>query len=234
MNQFKIVAILPIKFFGLDLSFTNASLFMMLASVIFIALAFAQKYLILPGFIQFANERIYTFINDISIHYLGKESDRYTPFLIALFVFVLFGNLLGLVPHSFTFTSHLSANLVIALSVFGLSIFVGYKKHGTRFLRLFVPSGVPTVIKPLIFVIELALFFIKPLVMALRLSVNMIAGHVVLKVILGYAVTLLYLKFIPIVGYATMILFEMAVAFFQAYIFVLLSCISLKDVLYLH
>ncbi|QEK38511.1 F0F1 ATP synthase subunit A [Candidatus Cytomitobacter primus] len=236
LNQFIIKPIIPIKVFGLDVSFTNSALFMLFAllasSVVF---SFNRNKLnLIPNYFQIFTEMIYNFISSLVEQYLKKEAKAYVPFFMSLFIFIILGNLFGLLPNSFTFTSHLMTTFMLALYVFLLSIIVGFRKHGLRLFTLFTPKGIPTAIVPLIFLIEFALFFVKPVVMALRLCVNMIAGHIVLKVILHYSVTLGLIKFIPILGYSAILLFELAIAIFQAYIFVLLSCISLKDVLYLH
>lgn len=220
---------------GFDLSFTNSALFMFLtvlcSSIIF---ASRNKINLIPNFMQSFNEILYNFIYNLAKQYLKEESERYTPFLMALFMFIAVGNLFGLIPSSFTFTSHLISTFTISMFVFLLCIYVGFKKHGLKLFSLFSPHGVPKLMLPLVFLIEFSLFFVKPILMALRLCVNMIAGHIILKVILHYSTTLFLIKFIPIFGYSVMLLFECAVAVFQAYIFVLLSCISLKDVLYLH
>ncbi len=235
LNQFTIYTIYPLKLFGFNISITNSSLFMFIAVIMgsIMFLPSLKKYKI-PSYWQSCNELFYNFISELVEQYIGKDAKKYTPFFFTLFLFVFLGNFLGLFPGSFTFTSQIITTLMIALFVFVLSISVGLKTHGMKFFTLFVPKGVPVVIVPLIFLIELALFFVKPLVMALRLCVNMIAGHIILKVILHYSITLGFLKFLPVFSYSIILLFELGVAAFQAYIFVLLSCFSLKDTLHLH
>ncbi len=235
LNQFQVFAILPIKLFGLDISLTNSALFMLFVFLFssVVLLTSVSRY-VTPSYMQSFNEMFYNFIDGLVDQYVGKDAKQYTPFFMTLFLFVVLGNLFGLLPHSFTFTSHLITTFVLAMFVFVLSIVVGFSKHGMRFFKIFSPSGVPTAMIPLIFFIELALFFVKPVVMALRLCVNMIAGHIMLKVVFKYSLSLGLLKFFPIFGYSALLLFEFGVAIFQAYIFVLLSCISLKGVLYLH
>ncbi|QEK38021.1 F0F1 ATP synthase subunit A [Candidatus Cytomitobacter indipagum] len=235
LNQFIVVPIFNIRFLGFDISFTNSALLMLMTALSSsIILSARNKVNLVPNFIQSINEIIYNFISNLTRQYLKDESDKYIPFFMALFIFIAMGNLFGLLPKSFTFTSHLISTFSLAMFVFALSVFAGFKKHGLKLFSLFAPRGVPKLMLPLVFLIEFSLFFVKPFVMALRLCVNMIAGHIILKVVLHYSTTLFLIKFIPIFGYSAMLLFECAVAIFQAYIFVLLSCISLKDVLYLH
>ncbi|QEK38877.1 F0F1 ATP synthase subunit A [Candidatus Nesciobacter abundans] len=235
-EQFKILEIIPINVFGYVISFTNSTLFMAITALSLGLLSFIglKKVRFVPGFFQSINEIIFNFVKGICKEHLGKEYKNYQPLIMSLFLFIVFGNLLGLFPMSFTITSHLSVTMALSLIVFCMVVFVGIRKHGFKFFKLFIPNGVPLVMSPLIFLIEFAIFLVKPLILSLRLCVNMVAGHIMLKVFLGFAVKMKLFSFIPVFACSILLIFEFFVAIFQAYIFTVLACISLKDALYLH
>ena len=223
---------------GMNIDFTNSSLWMffgVLVSTAFLTLAMRHKSLI-PGRLQIVAEFLYKFISDMTINNAGSEGRRYVPFVFTVFVVVLMGNVLGLIPGSFTYTSHIVVNGTIALIVFFTVVFFGFVNHGFHFLELFFPRNVPVLIYPLLSPIEIVSYFARPLTLTIRLFINMFAGHIMLKVIAGFCVSMATLGFFGYLGsLGTMILnagligFEFFVALIQAYVFVMLTSTYLKD-----
>lgn len=238
LAQFELHTIVPISLFGYNISFTNSSLVMIIA-VLFTSLFFTIALKVTsansPSRIQMFTEIIYRVISDIVNSNIGEKGRPFIPFIFSLFLFILICNLLGLLPYSFTVTSHISITFTLAIMVFFVVTIIGFVKNGFGFLSLFVPDGIPLLLAPLIFVIELFAFLARPVSLSLRLVANMIAGHVLLKVIAGFIVTLsLLLKPLPLPLVVALSGFELFVAILQAYIFALLSCIYLNDALNLH
>jgi len=242
-KQFVIEDIFEFNFNGIDLSYTNSALFMTIATIVsvtFLSIAIKKKEMV-PGRMQMTAELLYEFVAKMVKDNIGSKGRKFFPFIFTLFVFVLMGNLLGLLPKSFTFTSHLAVTGALALSVFLMVIIFGFVNHGTKFLSLFVPSGVPIFILPFIIVLELISFFVRPLTLSVRLFANMMAGHMILKIIAGFAVAAasmaswgFMIGFVPSFVGMLMLLFELLVAFIQAYVFAILSCVYLKDAVDLH
>ncbi|NCC22288.1 MAG: F0F1 ATP synthase subunit A [Alphaproteobacteria bacterium] len=239
LHQFVIQPIIDLPDIGgLNLDFTNSSLWMGIAVVVSItmmSMAMRRKALI-PGRLQVFAEVFYQFVSKMVQENLGPEGRRYFPFVFTVFVVVLMGNLLGMVPGSFTYTSHLVVTGALALLVFGVVVMFGFMRHGFHFFSLFFPSGVPFWIMPLITPIEIISFLSRPVTLALRLFVNMFAGHLMLKVIAGFSVSLATLGAAGLLGSlgpmffnVLMIGFEVFVAVVQAYVFAMLTCIYLKD-----
>ena len=171
--------------------------------------------------------------------YAGKEALKYFPFMFSLFLFILMGNLLGLLPIGFTFTSHIIVTFALAAAVFVGVTLIGIVKHKHKFLKLFMPEGIPIYISPFLFVIELISYLSRPVSLSVRLFANMVAGHVMLKIFAGFAVMLVGGALMPMVALPVIINiaitgFEVMVALLQAYVFTLLSCIYLNDALNLH
>lgn len=225
------------------LSFTNSSLWMffgIILSTMFLSVAMRKKEMI-PGRMQVFAEMLYEFIAKMVKDNIGPKGRAYFPFVFTIFVFVLMGNVLGLLPYSFTYTSHLAVTGGLALAVFFAVIIFGLINHGFRFFSLFVPSGVPWWVLPLIIPIELVSFFVRPLTLSVRLFANMMAGHIMLKIIAGFAVAAsgmatwgFFIGFAPAFVGMLMLMFELLVAFIQAYVFAILSCVYLKDSVDLH
>ena len=225
------------------LSFTNSALFMVLGLVVsgtFLSIAMRRQEII-PGRLQMFAELLYEFVAKMVRDNIGPEGRRYFPFIFTVFVFVLMGNLLGLIPGSFTYTSHLAVTGALALTVFCSVILFGLINHGFKFFSLFVPSGVPWWILPVIIPIELISFFVRPLTLSVRLFANMMAGHIMLKIIAGFGVAAagmaswgFLVGFGPAFIGMLMLLFELLVALIQAYVFAILSCVYLKDSVDLH
>ena len=238
MHQFQVYRIGPeIKIAGLDLSFTNASLFMLLSAItICLVLALGTKNKqIIPNKFQLISEIFYNFIAKMISDTAGSKAKPYFPFIFSLFMFVLFCNMLGMLPYSFTVTSHIIVTLLMAMFIFiGVTI-IGFVKHGFGYLRLFVPKGVPIILLPLITVIEIISYLSRPVSLSVRLFANMMAGHTMLKVFGGFVVSLGILGgWLPLGFSVALTGLEILVAFLQAYVFAILTCIYLNDALNLH
>lgn len=239
MHQFEIAPLAHFSAGSLDLSFTNSSLWMMIAvfvSVVFFSIAAAPKALI-PGRLQLMAEGAYDFVANLITDNMGGKGKEYFPLIFTLFMFIFIGNVLGLIPYSFTYTSHLAVTAGLALMVFIAVLLIGLYRHGFHFFSLFVPTGVPGWLLPLVVVIEFISFLSRPITLSVRLFANMVAGHVMLKVIAGFCIMFLaagtglaYVGIIaPIIMNVVMIGFELFIAFIQAYVFAVLTCIYLKD-----
>jgi F-type H+-transporting ATPase subunit a len=180
-------------------------------------------------------EIIYGFVADTVRSTCGEEGMKYFPFIFSLFSFILISNLLGLLPKSFTVTSHIIVTLALALGVFLFVTFIGFQKNGIGYLKMFVPSGVPALLLPLIVLIEVVSYLMRPVSLSVRLFANMLAGHVLLKVFAGFVVGLgIWGGWAPLVFMIGFTGFEVLVAVLQAFIFTLLTCIYLNDALHMH
>lgn len=240
IHQFIIQKIVPIQVGGVDLSFTNSALWMTLAallSIIVLTLAMQPKAMV-PGRLQVFAEGLYRFVGTMIHDNLGARGLEYFPLVFTIFIFLLFGNMLGLIPYSFTFTSHIIVTAALALMIFLTVLVIGLIRHGTHFFHLFVPPGLPMWLFPLIVPIELISFLVRPLTLSVRLFANMMAGHLVLKVFAGFSVAMLslgaagfFLGLVPAIFNIALIALECLVAFLQAYVFAVLTCIYLKDTL---
>ena len=238
MQQFTVHKIGPeIKIAGVDLSFTNASLFMVIsASIILLFLFFGSKEKkIIPDKLQLIAELFYTFVAKMISDTAGSKAKPYFPFIFCLFMFVLFCNMVGMLPYSFTVTSHIIVTLIMALFIFVAVTIIGFIKHGFKYLSIFVPSGVPAVLLPLITIIEVISYLSRPVSLSVRLFANMMAGHTMLKVFGGFVVSLGILGgWLPLSFSVALTGLEILVAFLQAYVFEILTCIYLNDALNLH
>jgi F-type H+-transporting ATPase subunit a len=237
MEQFQIKRIVPIELFGWDVSFTNASLFMVIAVVLissFLILAMSRRALV-PGRIQSLAELSYEYIANMVRENLGEEGMKFFPWVFTIFMFILTLNLLGMLPHSYTVTSHIIVTFALAGMVWLVVTVIGFVRHGAGFLRLFVPSGVPWWLLPIIVPIELISYFIRPISHSVRLFANMMAGHTMLKVFAGFVIGLGALGgWAPLVFLVGFTGLEVVVAFLQALIFTVLTCIYLNDALHMH
>ena len=236
LKQFEIQTLVPIKVGGIDISFTNSSLFMTAAVVaitLFLTLSMRRRSLV-PGRWQSLAEIFYEFIAGMIRDNVGPEGRKYFPFIFTLFMFILFGNLIGLIPYGFTFTSHIIVTFGMAMAVFiGVTI-IGFIKHGWRFFGLLLPQGVPWYIAPLLVPIELLSYFTRPVSLSLRLFANMTAGHTMLKVFAGFVAAIGMFGFVPLIFVAALTGLEFLIACLQAYVFTILSCIYLNDALHMH
>jgi F-type H+-transporting ATPase subunit a len=238
IHQFEIHPLIPIPAGSLDLSYTNSSLWMTIAVVVstgFLTLAMRRKALV-PGRAQLFAEMMYEFVAGMIRENIGPKGRQYFPLIFTLFMVVLLGNALGLLPYSFTYTSHLIVNASLAFMIFIIVLAIGFTKHGFHFFSIFLPPGVPWWLMPLIIPIEVLSFLIRPVTLSVRLFANMIAGHIMLKVFAGFSAgmvamgaTGVAMGMLPMLFNSVLIGFELLIAFLQAYVFAILSCIYLKD-----
>lgn len=237
LHQFEIKTLVPLKVGGLDLSFTNSSLFMMLALLCATLLMVVpmRGAKTIPGRWQSVPEIFYEFINGIVRDMIGPEGMRYMPLVFSMFMLVLMGNLLGLMPYSFTITSHIIVTAVLGFFVISVVTIMGFVNHGFHFLSLFAPSGLPLPIYAILVPIEIISFLSRPITLAVRLGANMIAGHTVLKVFALFSVQMgLVFGIVPMLFNSALVALELLVACLQAYIFTVLTCVYLKDSVELH
>lgn len=243
LEQFELVSLIPLILFGYNISFTNFSMLLLLTIIIsffFFNLALLYK-VIVPTHLQSLQEIIYELTSSIVSDNLGKKGEIYFPFIFALHLFLLVCNLLGMIPYSFTVTSHIVFTFSLAMSIFiGINI-IGLQTHGLKFFALFLPRGVPLFIVPLLITIEFLSYIVKVFTLSIRLFANMTSGHTLLKIIAGFAWTMLtsggllaIFHLIPLLLLIALIGLEFAIAGLQAYVFTLLTCIYLNDVLELH
>ena len=238
MHQFEVYRIGPeINLGTVNLSFTNASLFMIISAITILFLLFlgTKKKLLIPSKTQFITEMSYTFIAKMINDTAGSGAKSFFPFIFTLFMFVLFCNMIGMLPYSFTVTSHIIVTFMLAATVFiGVTI-IGFIKHGIKYLELFVPKGVPIILLPLIIVIEIISYLSRPVSLSVRLFANMMAGHTMLKVFGGFVISLGLLGgWLPLSFSVALTGLEILVAFLQAYVFAILTFIYLNDALNLH
>lgn len=240
LHQFMIHPLISLQWGSWDISFTNSSLFMLLATCLSIILLYAttQQNLI-PTRAQYMGEELYKFITQMLRDYVGEQGVPYFPFILSLFLFVFLGNMLGMIPYGFTFTSHIIVTFTLAAIVLASVTILGFVKHGTHFLRLFCPQDAPVYILPLLIPIEIMSYFTRLVSLSVRLFANMMAGHVMLKLFAGFVILLAGTGFfpaaiLPFVVNIAVIGFEFLVAILQAYVFTVLTCIYLNDALNLH
>ena len=238
MHQFEIYRIGPeINFRGVDISFTNASLFMVISAILILTILFlgTKKRSFIPTKLQLLSEMSYTFIAKMLNDIAGPNAKPFFPFIFSLFMFVLFCNMVGMFPYSFTVTSHIIVTFFFAGAVFVGVTIIGFMKHGIKYLKLFVPSGVPIFLLPLIIIIEVISYLSRPVSLSVRLFANMMAGHTMLKVFGGFVISLGFLGgWLPLSFSVALTGLEILVAFLQAYVFAILTCIYLNDALNLH
>ncbi len=236
LSQFEIKTLIPLQPGGVDISFTNSSLMMVLALALvtlFLTLGMRRRALV-PGRWQSMAELSYQFVANLIRDTVGAEGRRYFPLVFTLFMFILFGNLLGMVPYSFTFTSHIIVTFALAVMVFiGVTI-LGFVKHGVRFFSFFVPPGVSVLLWPLMIPIEIISYLSRPISLAVRLFANMLAGHTLLKVFAGFVTALGVAGVLPLVFVAALTGLELVIAILQAYVFAILTCLYISDALHLH
>ncbi|WAJ30272.1 F0F1 ATP synthase subunit A [Antarcticirhabdus aurantiaca] len=243
IHQFQIARLVPIDIGGVDFSFTNSSLFM----VATVAVASAFLYYttrgrgLVPSRMQSVSELSYEFIANMLRDSTGSAGMRFFPLVFSLFMFVLVANLLGMFPYFFTVTSHIIVTFALAMLVIGTVVGYGIYKNGLGWFRVFVPSGVPGVILPFVVVIELISFLSRPVSLSVRLFANMLAGHITLKVFAGFVVSLGTLgalgiggAILPLIMTVALTALEFLVAFLQAYVFAILTCMYLNDAVHTH
>ena len=233
ISQFVIDRLVPIHVGGLDLSFTNSALFACIAVGLASLMFILAPHSLIPTRLQSVAESIYEFIDNMTHEVLHENARTYFPFILTLFTFILFANVLGLIPYTFTVTSHYVVTLALALVVFIGATIIGFIRHGFRYLKLFVPSGVPVFLLPLVVVIEIVSYFIRPMSLSIRLFANMMAGHMMLKVMAGFVVMLgVTAGWLPLAAMVGLMGLELLVAALQAYVFALLTCMYLSDAMH--
>ena len=238
MHQFNVYRIGPeISFGNVDISFTNASLFMIISAITIISIFFVgtRRKAIVPTKIQLLTELSYTLVSKMISDTAGSKAKPYFPFIFSLFMFVLFCNMLGMLPYSFTVTSHIIVTFALAAVIFVGVTIIGFVNHGVGYLKLFIPSGVPVFLLPLIVIIEIISYLSRPVSLSVRLFANMMAGHTMLKVFGGFVISLGIIGgWLPLSFTVALTGLEILIAFLQAYVFAILTCIYLNDALNLN
>lgn len=236
LKQFTVTNIVPIDINGYDISLTNSALFMLLSvGAIFLLFYMGlRRQRVFPGKLQALVEMTINFLQEMTGENIGVSSLKFLPFVMSLFLFILMGNLLGMLPYAFTFTSQIILTFGLAMVVFFVVTIVGFARHGLRFFSYFLPSGTPILLAPLLIIIELISYLSRPVSLSIRLFANMMAGHTMLKVFAIFTVSLGVFGFSTIIANILLIGFEFLVAFLQAYVFSVLTCLYLKDAVHLH
>ncbi len=241
LHQFVVQPLIPLNIGGLDASFTNASLWMVVTVVavtLFTTLGMRSGAMV-PGRMQSVVESFYTFIANMVRDNAGHDAMKFFPFIFSLFAFIFFANMIGMFPYAFTVTSHIVVTFALAAVVFVGVTLTGFALHGVKFLKVFVPSGVPVALLPLVVAIEVISYFSRPISHSVRLFANMLAGHIMLKVFAGFVLTFMtmgaagYLGMIlPLFMIVCLTALEFLVAALQAYVFTILTCMYLHDALH--
>ena len=241
LSQFELTPVLGV--FGWAVSFSQSNLFMVIAVALtfFLMKATADRGALVPGRLQSLGEASYEFIAGMVRDQVGDEGKKYFPFVFSVFMFVLFGNLLGMLPYSFTFTSHIAVTLALACVVFVTVTLVALKRHGMHFFSYFFPEGAPVWLAPIIIPVEVISYFSRVVSLSVRLFANMVAGHVMLKVFATFVVLLgglgavgPFVAAMPLAVNIALVGFEFLVAFQQDYVFAILTSIYLHDAVHQH
>ena len=236
LEQFVIKPLVPLQVGSVDVSFTNSAAFMIAAVIIAAALLVLsmRRRAMVPTRLQLIAEMSYSFIAKMVGDTVGKEGRRYFSFVFSLFFFVLLGNTLGLLPYGFTYTSHIIVTFAMAAFIFVAVTLIGLIRHGFKFFTFFLPHGVPIYMAPLLVPIEIVSYLSRPISLSVRLFANMMAGHTLLKVVGGFVVPMGIFGLVPVAGLVAVTGLELLIAFLQAYIFTILTCIYISDAVHLH
>jgi F-type H+-transporting ATPase subunit a len=240
IHQFQITKLFTIGHIGgQEIAFTNSSAYMFLAVAVISLLMLGTGRQLIPGRLQSVAEISYEFVASMLRSSAGSEGMKFFPLVFSLFMFICVSNLVGIIPYTFTVSSHIIVTVALALLVFFIVLFYGFYKNGLKFFKLFVPSGVPIYILPLVVFIEVISFFLKPVSHSVRLFANMLAGHIALKVFASFVGMLGAIGFIGWIGAVlplgltiALTALELLVAFLQAYVFAILTCIYLNDAIH--
>lgn len=241
LSQFELSPVLGI--FGNAVSFSQSNLFMVVAVALtfYLMKATADRGELVPGRLQALGESAYEFVAGMVRDQVGDDGKKYFPFVFSVFMFVLFGNMLGMLPYAFTFTSHIMVTLTLALVVFVVVTGVALSIHGMHFFSYFFPEGAPKWLAPIIIPVEVISYFSRVVSLSVRLFANMVAGHVMLKVFATFVVLLgglgavgPFVAAMPLAVNIALVGFEFLVAFLQAYVFAILTSIYLHDAVHLH
>ncbi len=236
LEQFVIEPIVKLHIGSVDVSYTNSALLMTIAIVLIAALLIGgtRRAALVPGRLQSAAEMAYEFVAGMVRENIGHDGMEFFPLVFSIFMFVLFGNMLGLIPFSFTFTSHIVVTFALALFVFALVTAVAFIKHGIRFFGFFFPSGAPVVMAPILIPIEIVSYLSRPVSLSIRLFANMMAGHTMMAVFAGFVIAVPLFGFFPVLINVALYGLEVIVAALQAYVFTILTCLYLRDAVHLH
>ena len=236
LEQFTIERLVPIHIGSVDISYTNSALLMTIAvalATVLLVAATARKSLV-PGRWQSVAELLYEFVAGMVRDNVGAEGRRYFPLIFSIFIFILFGNLLGLIPYSFTFTGQIVVTFAMALFVFAFVTVLAFILHGINFFKFFLPTGAPLLMAPLLIPIEIISYLTRPVSLSLRLFANMLAGHTMLAVFAGFTVAMGLFGFLPLSFNVALLALEIVINLLQAYVFAILSCLYLSDAIHLH
>ena len=237
MSSFEVKNIVPLKIGSIDISITNSSLYMLLV-VAFIFVVFiigTSRDNVIPSKLEYCIEKLYSYIKNTVDTNITSNAAKVFPYILSLFLFIMIGNLVGLVPYAFSFTSQLVVTMVMAALVFLASIIVGFCNQGWHYFKHFCPAGIPGYLAPFFIIIELMSFLFRPISLGIRLFANMVSGHIMIKVIAGFAVSLAGISglavfsAVPVAINVLLDLFKLVVCALQAYVFAVLSCIYLSE-----
>ncbi|MBR1943906.1 MAG: F0F1 ATP synthase subunit A [Alphaproteobacteria bacterium] len=237
MASFEVKTLIPLKLFGIDVSITNSSLYMILVVILICVLFFigTSDKSIIPGKLRYCLEKLFGFVNGIIDSNVSEKGSQLFPYILSLFLFIAIGNMVGLLPYAFSFTSQLVVTLCMACLVFITSIIVGIYNQGVHYLKHFCPDGIPLYIAPFFTIIELMSFAFRPVSLGIRLFANMVSGHIMIKVMASFAVSLAGTSIlagvavIPVIVNVLLNVFKLVVCVLQAYVFAVLSCIYLSE-----
>ena len=244
LEQFSIISLLPLHVGNFYFSFTNSSLFLFLSTGLFLLLFFlvtVQGGRLVPTYWQSFLEMVYEFVLNLVNEQLGAHGKKYFPFIFTLFVFLLCNNLIGMIPYSFTTTSHLVITFSLSISIFLAVTIIGFQIHGIHFFSFLLPPGAPLALAPFLVVIELVSYCFRGISLGVRLFANMMAGHTLVKILSGFSWTMMaaggllsVASVIPFGVVFALVFLEVGVACLQAYVFTILTCIYLNDAINLH
>lgn len=236
LAQFEIKPLLPIQIGNFDISFTNSAAFMIASVAVASALLILsmRHRAMVPTRWQLIAEMSYSFIAKMLGDTVGKEGRPYFPFVFSLFFFVLLGNMFGMIPYGFTYTSHIAVTFALAGFIFVAVTVIALIRHGLHFFSFFLPPGVPIAMAPLLLPIEIISYLSRPVSLSVRLFANMMAGHTLLKVVAAFVLPLGLFGIAPVAALVAVTGLEILIAFLQAYIFTILTCIYISDAVHLH
>jgi F-type H+-transporting ATPase subunit a len=236
LAQFVIERLVPLHIGGYDISYTNAALLMTIAVALIalLLLGSTRRAALVPTRLQSMAELSYEFVAGMVNENVGHGGEEFFPLVFSIFMFILLGNLLGLIPFGYAFTSQVIVTTALALFVFVLATGVAFWKHGIRFLSFFFPPGAPVILAPILVPIEIISYLSRPVSLSLRLFANMMAGHTVMAVFAGFTAVLGIFGFLPILVTAAVFALEIVIAVLQAYVFAILTCLYLHDSIHMH
>ena len=236
LEQFEITPFIHFKTGSADLAFTNSSLAMVItvATITLFLTLTVNTRSIIPSRMQLMSEMSYNFIAQLLNDTIGNQGRKYFPFIFSIFMFVLIGNMVGMIPYSFTFTSHIIVTFALAAVVFiGVTV-LGFIKHGLHFFSFFIIPGLPWYMLPILLPIEVISYLSRPISLSVRLFANMLAGHTLLKVFAGFVLPLGFAGVLPLAFIVALTGLEILIAFLQAYVFAILTCLYINDAIHLH